>query len=574
MKKLIKKPVKTPLLSCLLGGVLLVTLPASAAFRTGQVGGGSFTAAAAATDTDPHWAIGTDPDSNPVMPADAAQAAAAFANDISLSVSAGDALAFADTNSDGTVDTHEFVLALSAAASLNAVNTAENGIYARAYASEIAQLSQLTATALQAAIDAGNSWAVNVPVVANSNLALSDNGEHTQSLGIIDAAGLSVASGGLVQTSYIVTHSEGADASNKFSIDDTGNVVLASGVTFADLSPGSYTIALQVDDDNAKSYQKTATVTVALSLSNEAGCILNTNIQASDFSVLGGNPVTQRIAEVRVTIVNGNNDDRLFIKNNLPTKSADRWTWYNVSGGAGSTYFNNVTAIYDQSELTLTLAHNVGLSVAKWGAAFAQVGYLSVADSPPARRELSFFIGSQIPYEINDVFHYYEYVAANKIHWSTASFHAANKRLYGLQGYLATIVTAAENSFIQPKLEGQGWIGLSDRRFERYRYASNWEWRTGPEAGQRAVYTNWSAGEPNNAPGIGCTPYELAQGEDFVHYYSDNGKWNDYCMTSKNITGYYVEYGGLELQQPDLTETMVYNLAQDGVFCSSASVTD
>lgn len=157
--------------------------------------------------------------------------------------------------------------------------------------------------------------------------------------------------------------------------------------------------------------------------------------------------------------------------------------------------------------------------------------------------------------------HYYEFVNASGITWENAKNAAAIKTLYGLQGYLVTVTSAAENQLISTKANGNGWIGASDAASE-----GTWKWVTGPEAGTQfwqgtgsgssvgGNYNNWASGEPNDSGG----------NEDYAHFYgtssdSNYTKWNDFAGNNSNITGYIVEYGGLagdSLQTANLTITI------------------
>lgn len=153
-------------------------------------------------------------------------------------------------------------------------------------------------------------------------------------------------------------------------------------------------------------------------------------------------------------------------------------------------------------------------------------------------RTVSFNLGSALPSSSNN--HYYQFITSSGISWTAAKAAAEQLTLYGMQGYLATITSAAENQFVVSKLNGQGWMGASDATTENV-----WKWETGPEAGQQfwqglstgsAVsgrYNNWASGEPNNAGN-----------EDYAHFLT-NGQWNDYPLQLGNINGYVVEFGGM-----------------------------
>lgn len=165
--------------------------------------------------------------------------------------------------------------------------------------------------------------------------------------------------------------------------------------------------------------------------------------------------------------------------------------------------------------------------------------------------------------------HFYKYVSHPGVSWSSARDAAATQKLYGLQGYLATITSKDENDFIWTKTKGVGWIGASDAEEE-----GKWKWMSGPEKGTlfwngngsgnsvNGAYSNWNTGEPNNMGG-----------EHYAHITFNVGiisSWNDLANTGATNPqsnyypqGYLIEFGGMEanpgLQLSDFTEINVVN---------------
>jgi len=148
--------------------------------------------------------------------------------------------------------------------------------------------------------------------------------------------------------------------------------------------------------------------------------------------------------------------------------------------------------------------------------------------------------------------HYYELVSAPGICWDAARTAAAARTYAGMSGYLATLTSAAETDAVKGRNSGQFWFGAADDVTE-----GTFMWKTGPEAGTNLVYSNWSPGEPDDYKNIW-----RPQGEDYAHIYGGSGLWNDLdlCGTAANITGYLVEYGGLEACTPVLYATGTVNI--------------
>lgn len=143
--------------------------------------------------------------------------------------------------------------------------------------------------------------------------------------------------------------------------------------------------------------------------------------------------------------------------------------------------------------------------------------------------------------------HYYEYVPSIGITWTDARVAAENRTYFGLQGYLATIISAEEAQLSGEQAAGAGWIGGTDEQTEGV-----WKWVTGPEAG--TVFWNGSinGSTPNFAFWNTNEPNQFGD-EDYAHITAPGigilGSWNDLSNTGETSgdfqpKGYIVEYGG------------------------------
>ena len=138
-----------------------------------------------------------------------------------------------------------------------------------------------------------------------------------------------------------------------------------------------------------------------------------------------------------------------------------------------------------------------------------------------------------VQYGVNG--HWYEFIST-AVTWQTA-FNAANASTYlGMQGYLATVTSAGENTFVSVNAAGGNlaWLGGSDAGAP----VNSWTWRDGPETGMAFTYTNWNAGEPNNCCG----------GEDYLQTnFGSVAGWNDHGAPSSpgQANGYVIEYSNV-----------------------------
>ena len=603
------------------GGLSLMTVSAMAAFTTSEVGSGSYVAGGSVGDIIKNL-LASDGYEAVELSDLTALATALGGGGASFDYSSNDSLAIFDVNNDGSISKSEFVDVLANMADISGISTAGNGKYAQAYATELGALTApLDIASIQAAITSGNSYAVDAPQIGASAVSfVGTDSSHSASLSLLDGLGQSIDNGsGNAAHSLTASHSADDNASAKFAITDSGSLTLASGVGIQDLEPGTYNLAVTSVDTNIKSYGLSVTDNVTLTVSNERGCIINNGIASSDFSAGSGN-----ITGARVTISGSHkNSDKLFVRTASSTvdNTTNDITYTNISGYSG------ISAVYDKSSGELDFTGTTTL--ANWIGLFKKVGYIFDSDNSTdnGTRSLIFSLSNRIPYNHTDgKVHYYDYIASANITFENAldAAKADNNTLFGMRGYLVTVTSQSEQDYIEPKLDGRGWMGACDRlgsathqglcdvfdnettnltgkpwdNSSGSRPLSDgegyWYWVTGPErldyighdtgncnhtyiknqtygsgdsfdkANSEQDYTNFKSCEPNNyLNSSGGGP-----GENHLHFYSD-GSWNDYGNVSGQIQGYIVEWGGMSGDPVvDLSQDKTYNIATEGQFCA------
>lgn len=214
-----------------------------------------------------------------------------------------------------------------------------------------------------------------------------------------------------------------------------------------------------------------------------------------------------------------------------------------------STPIPNVTTSWNAAAGKLIISGVGGqeLTYATLINAVNNIVYTSSAANPTGTRTFSITVGeaNYLP----STGHYYKFVPQFNISWTTSKWDAQNSNYYGLQGYLATLISAEESQLCGEQSSGNGWIGGSDSQAEGV-----WRWMTGPEAGiifwngqangSSPTYAFWNTGEPNDSGG----------NEDYAHITAPGlgiaGSWNDLpneggLSGPYAAQGYIVEYGGM-----------------------------
>ena len=194
-------------------------------------------------------------------------------------------------------------------------------------------------------------------------------------------------------------------------------------------------------------------------------------------------------------------------------------------------------------------------TISKWETLLRTVTFKSTSSTCYAtQRRVTFVAGTVFYNPLTE--HFYEYVSGSTS-WTNSYTASSAKSYFGRAGYLATILSEAENNFIWKLMANDAWMGASDD----YSYINTakgstvyanqsasegkWHWVTGPEKGQNfsngntpsttlvsGMYHKWAGGEPNGTS------------EAFGQFYSsNNGQWND--LANSTLPGYICEYGDM-----------------------------
>ncbi len=136
--------------------------------------------------------------------------------------------------------------------------------------------------------------------------------------------------------------------------------------------------------------------------------------------------------------------------------------------------------------------------------------------------------------------------------WPDARDAAAALTYNGLTGYLVTITTSAENTFVSAVTGNtthyiaatseieyiNPLLAPEDRYANEFDARGQYHWGAGPEAGERVTWAPWFPGEPNNFANERCILTNWFPAPEF-----GPGLWNDGgCAPSYP---YVVEFGGL-----------------------------
>jgi len=274
--------------------------------------------------------------------------------------------------------------------------------------------------------------------------------------------------------------------------------------------------------------------------------------QATSISMVGTSSTlsatynTATVVDPNLTITSNGNITNFRVQISQTYTSGDVLDFTGTLAGVTGA-FNSTTGV---------LVFTGSATAANWQTLLRTVRFKSTTSTCYAnQRRVTFTAGSVYYNPLTS--HFYEYVAGSTS-WTNAYTVSTAKSYFGRAGYLATILSSAENNFIWKLMSSDAWMGASDdfnyintakgTTFYASQAAAEgkWHWVTGPEKGQNftngnvgsgpitvsGMYGNWAGGEPNGTS------------EAFGQFYSSNGgMWND--LANSTLGGYICEYGDM-----------------------------
>jgi hypothetical protein len=166
--------------------------------------------------------------------------------------------------------------------------------------------------------------------------------------------------------------------------------------------------------------------------------------------------------------------------------------------------------------------------------------------------------------------HIYQFVN-EYLSWDIAATAAQNSSLSGVSGYLVTITSAGEQSFVAQHLKDfDVWIGTTDAAIE-----GTFKWIAGPEAGQNLSYSNWALGEPNGP----AENYGMMWGNGHPEAVRALGTWNDIYADANVRFGFSIGYiaefsGAVTVNTPAVTAAGAAFTQGRTLYADASQITD
>ena len=226
--------------------------------------------------------------------------------------------------------------------------------------------------------------------------------------------------------------------------------------------------------------------------------------RADHFHTVGLDDMTNAnvtAATVRISSGYDSSTDRLLIDGITPTTAVNITTYSGGSVTYNGTSYNNITSKFYTNQGVLEISRASALPAPAMVKFFNESVFFQSTATGNTARSATFTLGDAQAWDMHEdgTTHYYRFVPGTLIHFDTANTAAASnaKSYFGVKGYLATVTSRAENTFLGEKFNVNGgppagWLGGWDNGTE-----GRWEWMNGPEKGRRFLSANTVLGNNN-----------------------------------------------------------------------------
>jgi hypothetical protein len=333
----------------------------------------------------------------------------------------------------------------------------------------------------------------------------------------------------------------GGTGASAFSINSaTGQITVANSTLLNYESLTSYTLQVRATDNGSPNLSDTETITInildvpentAPSIAAAGPFSLAENV--ANTTVVGTLSATDAQGDAITWSITGGNTDNIFS--------------INASGQIRVNSNVNLNAEWDNQYVLTVQAQDNGFGTLS-GTRNITINVTGVNEAPTFDTVQALLAAD--PYlRYNATTGNFYRLVSTAATYSVASTNAAAQTLYGVAGHIATVTSAAENTYVRGLSSVQMWLGGSDTATE-----GTWVWSgNGAEGGvtfwqgagsgaggsvQNGLYANWNgATQPDNAGG--------GVGEDFMVMLTGAGLWNDVVGTGTNA--YVIEWEGADV---------------------------
>jgi hypothetical protein len=323
----------------------------------------------------------------------------------------------------------------------------------------------------------------------------------------------------------------GGTGAGVFAIDaNTGEVTVLdkSGFDF-ETGDGSYTLDVTVTDNGIGNFSDTETFTFILRNVDERPTI----------TANGPFTISENLANgTSVGFISATDPDTVTgdtVSYSIVTANAEYHDIFEINSTTGEITVKDNTYLNYENETSYTFTVR-----ATGSGGLARDGNVTVTitdiDEAPSldRIQAIFNLDAELRYNSDNGNFYFFHNDSNVAGYAAAEADLAGRIINGQSGYIATITSGTENTFVTKYLTRSSYLGGSDTGTENV-----WLWLGGEEAGIQfsqgasavnGFYERWASSEPD--------------GNDYM-YIQTNGYWYD--AGSGSSLGYVGEYNGADV---------------------------